>query len=204
MDLLNTVKNLNIEELENARVCVLENAQSLYKEAILLEKHGFYARAYSLAHICNEELSKLPMIVGIAMDVVNGEAIDWKNFNKRISSHIKKIDYMHVENYLNSEIRSDDSDLCDFRDSLRSTVLLNNDKNNSLYAGVVDGKFTQPNHLFDQTKVRKLLVKLTERLSYYELVESQTVGKIGQSKSSLNLRKIAKKHLTSKGSRTAQ
>lgn len=193
MDLISTVKNLNIEELEHARVCVLQNAQSLYKEALLLENHGFYARAYTLAHICNEELSKLPMLVGIAMDVLNGEAIDWKAFNQRISSHIKKIDFMHVENYLNSEIRSDDSDLLEFQYALKSTSQLNADKNNSLYAGVVDNKFTQPNHLFDQTKVRELLVKLTERLSYYESVESQTVGKIAQAKNSLNLRKIAKK-----------
>ena len=193
MDSKTTVKNLHIEELESARVCVLQNAQSLYKEALLLESHDFYARAYTLAHICNEELSKLPMLVGIAMDVVNGEAIDWKVFNKRISSHIKKINFMNVENYLNSEIRSDDSDFRDFQDALTSAPQLNAYKNNSLYAGVVDNKFTQPNHLFDQTKVRELLGKLTERLSYYESVESQTVGKIAQAKSSLNLRKLAKK-----------
>lgn len=143
------MKKLKIEELEHARVCVLENAKSLYEEARLLANHGFYARAYILAHICNEELSKITMLVGIAMDVVNGEKIDWKKFIKRISNHINKINYMHVENYFDSEIRSDDSDLLDYADALKSTSKLNEDKNNSLYAGIVNDKFMQPNELFD-------------------------------------------------------
>ena len=187
------MKKLKIEEIESARVCVMQNAKSLFEEAVLLEKHGFYARSYALAHICNEELSKIPMLVGVAMDVINGETIDWKKLNRRLTSHLEKLNAMHTQNYLTSDIRSDDSDVVAYEDSLKTTPRLNEDKNNSLYAGIVNNKFTQPNSLFDKEKVETTLLQVKDRLEYFETTESKTVGKTSAFKNTLKIRSQLKK-----------
>lgn len=187
------MKKLKVEEIENARVCVLQNAQSLFEEAILLEKHGFYARSYTLAHICNEELSKIPMLVGAAMDIINGDSVDWTKLSRRLTNHIEKLNAMHTQYYLASDVRADNSDVTAYEDSMKSTPRLNDDKNNSLYAGIVNNKFTQPSLLFDKEKVAITLAQVKERLEYFENAEAKTVGKITEFKEALTSRSQLKK-----------
>lgn len=187
------MKKLKVKEIERARVCVLQNAQSLFEEAVLLEKHGFYARSYTLAHICNEELSKIPMLVGTVMDIINGDSVDWKKLSRRLTNHIEKLNAMHMQYYLSNEIPADNSDVTAYEDSMKSTPRLNDDKNNSLYAGVVNNKFTQPSLLFNKEKVAVTLAQVKERLEYFVDAESKTVGNTAEFKEALASRSQLKK-----------
>lgn len=184
---------LKIEEVVNARICVLENAKSLFEEAKLLNMHGYFARAYTLAHICNEELSKIPMLVGVGMDLINGDEIDWKKFNRHLTSHNEKLNAMHTQAYLNSDIFSENSDEDAYEKAMNSTKTLNENKNNSLYAGIVKNKFVQPKELFEKAQINFLFEQVAERLNYFISAESKTLEKIPASESALEYRKMLKK-----------
>ena len=158
----------------------------------MLKEHGYYARSYTLAHICNEELSKIPMLVGVAMDLINGEDIDWKKLSRRLSNHIEKLNAMHAHDYFTSEIRADDSDVTAYDEAKKTTPKLNENKNNSLYAGIVNNKFKQPNDIFNEKKATTTLSEVYERLKYFESIESKTVGKLSNCKISLAYRKLRK------------
>ena len=127
------MKALSIEEIESARAKVLRNAESLFAESRLLYEHGFYPRAYCLAHLCCEELAKIPMLVGVGLDLVNGDEVDWEKLHRRLTKHHDKINAIHSHDYFRSEIRSDDSDVMEYETALKTTPHLNDKKNNSLY-----------------------------------------------------------------------
>jgi AbiV family abortive infection protein len=93
------MKALSIQEIESAREKLLSNAESLFAESQLLFEHGFLPRAYCLAHLCREELAKIPMLVGVGLDLVNGDEIDWRKLNRRLTLHQNKINSMHVHDY---------------------------------------------------------------------------------------------------------
>jgi AbiV family abortive infection protein len=120
------MRPLSIEEIESARIKLLRNAESLFAESLLLYEHGFFARAYTLAHICCEELAKIPMLVGAGLDLANGDEVDWKKLFRRLTDHKEKIKAMHSRDYLLSEIRVDDSDLTRYEEALEATPHLNN------------------------------------------------------------------------------
>jgi AbiV family abortive infection protein len=53
------MKGLDTRILKEARIAVIKNGRSLVEEAEIL-RHRKYARAYALAHIAWEEVTKAP------------------------------------------------------------------------------------------------------------------------------------------------
>ncbi|HDR4448753.1 TPA: AbiV family abortive infection protein [Bacillus cereus] len=82
---------LKVEEIEKIFLKIYENACELVDEAELFYNHQKYARAYLCAHIAFEEFGKLPMLNTVALNVYNGIKTDWKQLNKRIRDHERKI-----------------------------------------------------------------------------------------------------------------
>ncbi|ABA56934.1 hypothetical protein Noc_0408 [Nitrosococcus oceani ATCC 19707] len=188
------MKALSIEEIESARAKLLSNAESLFAESQLLYKHGFFPRAYCLAHLCCEELAKIPMLVGAGLDLVNGEEVDWEKLHHRLKRHQDKINAMHVHDYFQSEIRADDSDVREHEAALKTTPHLNDMKNNSLYAGLVDSVFREPREVVTQDDAIKLMNITHERLKYIQAVEQVSLGKISTSKTGAKMRRFLKEY----------
>lgn len=186
------MRPLSIEEIESARVKLLRNAESLLAESQLLYAHGFFSRAYTLAHICCEELAKIPMLVGAGLDLANGDEVDWKKLFRRLTAHKEKIEAMHANDYFRSEIRADDSDLKRYEEALETTPHLNNMKNNSLYAGLVDDVFLEPAEMVAEENARELIAITGDRLGYFRVAEKASLGKIADSKIGKRMRNLAK------------
>lgn len=82
---------LSIRQLHALRLAILENASDLHREAKILLDHGAWARSYLLAHLCFEELGKLPIVLSVALDVEAGREVNWKAVRRRYSNHESKI-----------------------------------------------------------------------------------------------------------------
>lgn len=93
------MKTLSIDDLHALRLAIDDNAADLHREADLLLQHSMFSRAYLLAHFCIEELGKIPIIVGVAGSLVRGEKVDWKQANRRFSSHVEKIASQNGHSY---------------------------------------------------------------------------------------------------------
>ncbi|MGO2133217.1 MAG: AbiV family abortive infection protein [Halomonas sp.] len=188
------MKALSIQEIELAREKLLRNAKSLFAESQLLYQHGFFPRAYCLAHLCCEELAKIHMLVGVGLDLVNGDEVDWRKLHRRLTRHQDKIDAMHVHDYFQSEIRADDSDVREHEAALKKTPHLNDMKNNSLYAGVVNSVFKEPTEVVTQDDAKELINITTERLRYIQAVEQVSLGKIATSETGAKMRRFSKEY----------
>lgn len=186
------MKRLSVDQIEEARIKLLANAKSLFSEAELLFDHGFFARSYTLAHICCEELAKIPMLAGAGLDLENGDEVDWGKLAKRLTSHVEKIKAVHAHDYFRSEIRADDADLKQYEQALTTTSHLNNMKNNSLYAGQVDSNFLSPSEVISIEATEELLAITRDRLAYIQRGEELTQGKISGSRIAKKMRCIAK------------
>src|SRR5438094_4326761 len=102
---------LTVEEIEDARIKVRENAHELLDEAELLLSNEKYARAYALAHLASEEMAKLPMLVSTAMNLLRGVEVDWKKFTSRFQKHETKIQGILIGDYLNDPNVESDEDI---------------------------------------------------------------------------------------------
>lgn len=85
------MKSLSLDQLHELRIAIFTNAISLQKEAQLLFKHEFYARAYLLAHLAVEEVGKLTIVLTVVSRVRKGEKVDWQAVTKRFRGHQEKI-----------------------------------------------------------------------------------------------------------------
>ena len=94
------MNELTIDQLHQLRLCIFDNAESLYKEAKLLLDNRFYARAYLLAYFTCEELGKIPIIVGVIGRLLKNEAVDWKKVMKRFRDHRAKVDSDDFHQYV--------------------------------------------------------------------------------------------------------
>lgn len=170
------MKPLTPEQVEVARVQILENAMSLLGEAKLLFDHGFYARAYALAHLASEEIVKIPMLVRAVLDEIAGIPYDWKKLEKRLTSHVAKIDAAHFHDYLIANVQSDDSDVSDYEASLGTTRDLNASKNNSIYCGFSDGVPVSPLENISDGMAREIIEASTNRIRWVQDQEEITLG----------------------------
>lgn len=77
------MKPLTIEEIEEARKRTGDTATSLIDAAETMLEAGHWPLALFLAHTAVEEIAKIPMLVGVAHDIIVGRTIDWKEVGKR-------------------------------------------------------------------------------------------------------------------------
>jgi len=82
---------LSIQQLQELRLAIFDNAEALHGEASLLLQNGMYSRAYLLAHFCFEELGKIPIVFQVAALLERGEQVEWKKVKKSFLNHEDKI-----------------------------------------------------------------------------------------------------------------
>jgi AbiV family abortive infection protein len=135
------------EELVEARVSVLQNAEDLIADAELLLAHNRASRAYALAHLALEEVAKLVMLGRPALSAAAQRQVDWKQLNKRLRSHKAKVDVIHALDYMISDVRVDASDYAEYEQRIRETDALLRTKNRAIYSDELDGRYRRPNEV---------------------------------------------------------
>ncbi len=141
--------SLSLPEVQDARQKVLLNAEQLLQDADLLQSAGRHPRAFVLAHLCCEELQKLPMLHSVALALHAEDDVDWQKLNRRMTSHRDKLRGAARLSYMLSDIHVDDCDLKALEIAIDGIPVLNNLKNAGLYAGFHEGKFIAPHEVVD-------------------------------------------------------
>ena len=173
------MKSMTVDQIEAARVKIRENAGELIEEAKLLFQHERYARSYCLAHLAIEELAKIPMIVTAGVKLAAGESVNWNKLGKRLSDHRRKINMIHIENYMASDFQLDNGDLTKLiSDREELTPKLNATKNASLYADFWGDSFEKPSEIFNRDLAQKRITDAKELYAEREEHESLTAGVI--------------------------
>ena len=85
------MKKVTVEALRAGREKLLENAIELIEEANILLDNNKFSRTYTLSHLAWEELSKIPVLNTIEIELALGNEINWKSINRRLYNHKSKI-----------------------------------------------------------------------------------------------------------------
>ena len=169
---------LSITQIEEGCTKVLENARELIDDAeLLLEKERF-ARAYFLAHLACEEMAKVPMLVGAAVDVLSGRELDWVKLHRRLRCHNEKIMGILVIDYFNDMGRGEDPDAKELKEYLGRLRDYKKVKEYSLYAGLIDGVFRKPSELIVPELATALVKVARDRLSFFESIALPRDGRL--------------------------
>ena len=152
-------KEITLSKLKEGIHKGLNNAISLYKEAELLEKNHYRARAYTLYHIALEEASKVEHLVFKSPNIfARKEKIFFSDISKFFTLHKSKLKAFAYNSKMTKEernlIESDSSGWRKYFTSKQNDLYeqMNRNKNNSLYLSYdeVMGKFISPIDLIDK------------------------------------------------------
>lgn len=170
------VHTLSLDQIEQARVKVLENARELIAEAEMLLANGKCARTYLLSHIASEEISKLAMLFRAGVQVARGEHYDWNKLQRRMQSHREKITVLPFFDYMFGT--PPDEPVETLVHDLGKVSAFNDTKNQSLYVGQLDGNFYKPSEVITQDLAVASLDLARKRLKTAEMIEARTAGKL--------------------------
>ncbi|MCA8425836.1 AbiV family abortive infection protein [Burkholderia seminalis] len=170
------MKTLSIDDLHALRLAIYDNAEDLHREADLLLQHSMFSRAYLLAHFCIEELGKIPIIVNVVGSLVRGESVDWKQANRRFSSHVEKIASQNGHSYafgakLDTGGNSDVQSLVTANQAVQNSY---EKKNLSTYVDARGGKIFRPSETIAQEDAVRLVASACECLRVHRRSESLT------------------------------
>lgn len=143
---------MEIAKLARYSYSILRNIWSLYSEAKWLFKLGFYARAYTLAHIGFEEFAKLTVLMFVGMDIFHGKTISDEALKDLIGGKLfrdhkskLKIAFLRLPGF-------------DYQQSQDFIHFLNDFKNRSLYSDILeDGEMYWPGDLVNKHRSEEML-----------------------------------------------
>lgn len=149
------------------------NADELIADAHVLRAAGRPTRAYTLAHLAREELSKIGMLFPAGVNVCRGAAVDWKSLWKRFTSHKKKLRLESVDNALLALRYSEGDDDQVLSHMIASGDHRDNKKNWSLYVSFEEGQFVVPSSAITaESAVRTILLAEIRLLEMEQHVKS--------------------------------
>jgi len=146
----------------------LSNALDLIDEGIILLEGKKFARAYTLFQFATEEIGKSRLLFSLLISIKSGEEINWNKFNKEFVTHTDKtkgaIVFDHIAILLLSNYNLDDEKkIAEYKEYNHTLVkeennvkASNDNKNNSLYVGIKDGKITSPKELITEVMATTL------------------------------------------------
>lgn len=165
-----------MHKLHELRLAIFDNAEELCREAELLLRNGMHSRAYLLAHLCFEELGKIPIVVGIIGSLLKGEEVDWRKVKKRFSNHEAKIASQNGHFYAFGL----DADLCRNTDvhwlvnANKAVPKSYNKKNLSTYVDVKTDKILCPSESITEDEATNLVALAHECLRAHWRSENLT------------------------------
>ncbi|WP_049679672.1 AbiV family abortive infection protein [Peribacillus loiseleuriae] len=172
---------LSFEKLEEAYICVYENAGELLEESRLLFRNNKYARSYALAQFAHEELAKLPIIYQEATKSFFKEKHDWKKFHNRLRSHESKNKqnfafYQMMLNFTgNGSLNLKKEEIKD------NLAFVNHLKNVSIYTDIKNNKFTKPSNEIGKNLAKTQLELVEEMFKTFSLSSFHIAGGIKKS-----------------------
>lgn len=175
-----SVKPVTLPEMERAKRRILANAAGLVAEAHLLLRQRHHARAYALAHLACEELSKLPMVQRAAIEFAVRGSFDWKKLQKRFTSHTTKLEGMFVHEYLLDPDIAGDADVRRLEAALASIGEQNRLKNASLYCSLENGRCVSPKVAISKRQARAMVHIAEQRLGWFRRTEATVSGKLAK------------------------
>lgn len=159
------------EELKRGCKITIQNAEEMIEEADILINNKRFARAYSLYQLAIEEVGKSNLLLQLIFDLKMGRKVDTIALNKEFTFHQAKSKSSKVfekaamllmlsrsqegsaqkrEKQFFEEIEEIDKE---------DSNTLNDNKNNSLYVGVENGKFISPKHIITEEMALNLGTK---------------------------------------------
>jgi AbiV family abortive infection protein len=171
------INNYKVSDLENAYRLIYENAIELLEEAEILFEHKKYARAFTLAHLSSEELSKLPILYRVATQVHFKQKVNWKEVNKDLRNHEGKLRRkMMLSLFANpNHFENKEQFLSSLQEIAELADFFNFLKNASIYAGVDPDKvFNKPSNIVSENlakrciKITRLYLKVIEMNDFHD------------------------------------
>lgn len=174
------MKPLSINQIEEGCVKILENAEELIGDAELLLAKKRFARAYFLAHLACEELAKVPMLIGAAVDILSGRECDWLELHRRLHSHTEKIMGIIVVDYFTDKNIEKDPDVERLKEDIERTMDYKKLKEYSLYTGLIDDCFQKPSELIDPDLATSLVKLARNRLDFFQALNLPKEGALAE------------------------
>lgn len=133
--------SLTYAQIDSLTDALLDNAKALIFEAETLNNVLAYARAFALAHLAREEISKCGILHAAGTRMLAGVPVDWKKTMRRLRDHKAKLELESVQQLL---LVGDLEKL----GAIPNIVEHRNDlKNASIYVGITDGKAVSPSEV---------------------------------------------------------
>jgi AbiV family abortive infection protein len=141
---------LSLTQIDDGIEALSTNANELIDEARVLHERKSYARAFALAHLAREEISKANMLQATGARIVGKLPVDWKHLMQRLKDHKAKLRQEIAWQAISmlgtgNEEMSTMANLMLTKDGAEAFSTVRNDqKNAALYVGFLDGKFIVP------------------------------------------------------------
>lgn len=152
-----------LTELARAAEAAFSNAEDLFNEAAILREAGCISRALFLHQISMEECGKVELVGGWAAGVLMGEARDFKDLRKALSSHQAKNTtnaYMLAPD--EAERKAEESadwkaKMVAFNNAKREFHKRSNDaKNAALYVDIDEGSIATPKESITEQMIAEI------------------------------------------------
>lgn len=144
-----SMKPVNVPELFTSAVNATVNARDLVRDAHLLLENQRHPRAFALAELAREELTKPMTYLGAALQLALGQEVDWARLDEHLHLHLVKIEMASLFDYLHTPHENLDQDVDDLVKEMLASGRTNDLKNYSLYASQVDGRPMKPPELIN-------------------------------------------------------
>jgi AbiV family abortive infection protein len=152
------MSKLNLQQLDEGIDAALANASSLIKEATLLLRSGFHARAYTLSHIAREEIAKVTMLYTCGLRMLVDHPVNWSKLHKRLRDHRSKLTSDALVSFVNTAVNTPSGvEMLQLEMMLAGTTIRNEWKNESLYIALKDNHFKTPSQVITPQKAERTI-----------------------------------------------
>lgn len=138
------MKPMTVEQLFAAVAKARENAKELVEEAEILLERQRYARAFTLAQLASEELTKTTAFVTMSVQVQRGKPFKWDKVDNALRDHVKKTEGALFMDYMRMSHSSVQADVAVLLKDTQAAGRINTLKKQSLYVTRVSDGYVKP------------------------------------------------------------
>ena len=185
-----SLSTASVDEIILGITLCTKNAKELFNEGCLLFDNGCVERAFTLFQLSIEEIGKSKILYSLLLNTKMKFEINWKEIDAEFFHHAKKakasMNYELVAIIVLAWGKKDKEDISGYKkyiDTLISengvnATKANEMKNNSLYVGYANGKFSAPRDVITKENVESLRYTLAIRLAASDTILNAFVGDI--------------------------
>jgi AbiV family abortive infection protein len=162
---------MTIAQINALREALVENAIALIADADLLFVNGRPARAYSVAILATEEISKIPALIACLDQLDKGNQPDWDDIAEFLSSHYGKL--MMNELYFTAQRSATGLDATgskQWQEAVKAAKDRNTRKQRGFYVTIDAGVITTPAAAVDKEHAKFALGLARITFNMMELV----------------------------------